>query len=101
MLLRNLVSPSFSDADVLEETPAVKPLKWEEDMQLFSRFLDRKVHISNTYKPPCLCYTYNFREILHLILLNQAIQAILGKEGYTRGRTRARFARVNLALSRA
>ena len=31
------------DAEVSEETPTVKPLKWEEDMQLFSRFLDRKV----------------------------------------------------------
>ena len=33
----------FSDTEVSEETPTVKPLKWEEDMQLFSRFLDRKV----------------------------------------------------------
>ncbi|KAJ7391787.1 hypothetical protein OS493_016075 [Desmophyllum pertusum] len=37
------------DADVLEETPAVKPLKWEEDMQLFSRFLDRKAELADDH----------------------------------------------------
>ena len=32
-----------------EETPVVKPLRWEEDMQLFSRFLDRKVTLLAIY----------------------------------------------------
>ena len=36
----------FLDTDLSEETTEVKPLKWEEDMQLFSRFLDRKVGVT-------------------------------------------------------
>ena len=36
----------FLGTDLSEETTEVKPLKWEEDMQLFSRFLDRKVGVT-------------------------------------------------------
>lgn len=36
----------FLDTDLSEETAEVKPLKWEEDIQLFSRFLDRKVGVT-------------------------------------------------------
>ncbi|KAL9968304.1 hypothetical protein ACROYT_G026663 [Oculina patagonica] len=38
-----------TDTEVSEETPAVKPLKWEEDMQLFSRFLDRKAELADDH----------------------------------------------------
>ena len=39
----------LSESEVSEETPVVKPLRWEEDMQLFSRFLDRKVTLLAIY----------------------------------------------------
>ena len=42
---RNIFA-NFLDTDLSEETTEVKPLKWEEDMQLFSRFLDRKVGVT-------------------------------------------------------
>ena len=39
----------LSESEMSEETPVVKPLRWEEDMQLFSRFLDRKVTLLAIY----------------------------------------------------
>ena len=41
-----VVVTGILDADNAEEKQTIKPLKWEEDMQLYSRFLDRKVNHS-------------------------------------------------------
>lgn len=48
-LLRLPEEHEYQDAEVSEETPTVKPLKWEEDMQLFSRFLDRKAELADDH----------------------------------------------------
>lgn len=49
ILLRLPEEHQNTDTEVSEETPAVKPLKWEEDMQLFSRFLDRKAELADDH----------------------------------------------------
>lgn len=48
-LLRLPEEHQNTDTEVSEETPVVKPLKWEEDMQLFSRFLDRKAELADDH----------------------------------------------------
>lgn len=48
-LLRLPEAHQYQDSEVSEETPTVKPLKWEEDMQLFSRFLDRKAELADDH----------------------------------------------------
>lgn len=48
-LLRLPEEHQYQDAEIPEETPTVKPLKWEEDMQLFSRFLDRKAELADDH----------------------------------------------------
>ena len=49
-----------------EETPVVKPLRWEEDMQLFSRFLDRKVTLLAIY----LCLGFSCMPLIDIQCAN-------------------------------
>ena len=49
----------LSESEVSEETPVVKPLRWEEDMQLFSRFLDRKVTLLTIYLFRLFLYAFD------------------------------------------
>lgn len=48
-LLRLPEEHQNEESEVSEETPVVKPLRWEEDMQLFSRFLDRKAELADDH----------------------------------------------------
>lgn len=53
-----LLIASFLDNKSTSEEKKQKPLKWDEDMQLYSRFLDRKVKYSEYSLLPRLYNRY-------------------------------------------